>query len=160
MHSLHHSAEALSMITGARHFWLEDLINTGFFPVLAIILVIPQEVVLTVAAIYLVPDGLLSHLNARISLGRFSLVVTNPQFHRIHHSLEPQHFDRNFSRLLPIFDVIFGTVWKPGKDEFPETGLAGEKATGFVDGMIWPVRHRLGWARLSGASVTTGSRDY
>lgn len=31
MHSLHHSAEALSIITGARHFWLEDVINTAVF---------------------------------------------------------------------------------------------------------------------------------
>jgi sterol desaturase/sphingolipid hydroxylase (fatty acid hydroxylase superfamily) len=31
MHSLHHSAEALSAITGARHFWLEELlISAGF----------------------------------------------------------------------------------------------------------------------------------
>jgi hypothetical protein len=47
--------------------------------------------------------------------------------------------------MLPLFDVIFGTVWKPGKDEFPMTGLAGERATGFLDGIIWPVRHRLLW---------------
>jgi hypothetical protein len=31
----------------------------------------------------------------------------------------------------------------PGKDEFPKTGVAGERATGFLNGIIWPVRHRL-----------------
>src|ERR1700740_1295481 len=34
MHSLHHSAETLSLITGARHFWLEDALNTAVFPIL------------------------------------------------------------------------------------------------------------------------------
>jgi sterol desaturase/sphingolipid hydroxylase (fatty acid hydroxylase superfamily) len=163
MHSLHHSAEALTMVTGARHFWLEDAINTAIFPVLGIIFIIPHEVLLTVVAIYLVPDGLFSHMNVRMSLGRFGLVINNPQYHRIHHSLEPQHFDKNFCRLLPLFDVIFGTAWKPGKDEFPMTGLAGEKATGFLDGIIWPVRHRLSWfARKSSSvpAVATGTRDY
>jgi sterol desaturase/sphingolipid hydroxylase (fatty acid hydroxylase superfamily) len=163
MHSLHHSAEALTMITGARHFWLEDAINTAFFPVLAIIFNVPNEVILTAVAILLVPDGLFSHMNVRMSLGRFSLVVNNPQYHRIHHSVEPQHFNKNFCRLLPLFDVIFGTAWKPGKDEFPMTGLAGEKATGFVDGIIWPVRHRLLWfgrRSSSGPAVATGTRDY
>jgi hypothetical protein len=48
--------------------------------------------------------------------------------------------------MLPLFDVIFGTAWKPGKDEYPATGLVGEKATGFVDGLIWPVRHWLWWS--------------
>ena len=160
MHSLHHSAEALSIVTGARHFWLEDVLNTAVFPVMGIIFSIPQEVLLTVGAIYLVPDGLFSHLNVRMSLGRFALVVNNPQYHRIHHSLEPQHFNKNFCKMLPFFDVMFGTAWKPGKDEFPMTGLAGEKASGFLDGIIWPVRHRLSWARLSGPSAATGTRSY
>lgn len=161
MHSLHHSAEALSIITGARHFWLEDALNTAVFPVMGIIFNIPQEVLLTVAAIYLVPDGLLSHLNVRVSLGRFALVLNNPQYHRIHHSLEAQHYNKNFCKMLPLFDVIFGTVWKPGKDEFPMTGLADEKATGLIDGIIWPVRHKFSWAasRSSGPAVANGSRD-
>jgi sterol desaturase/sphingolipid hydroxylase (fatty acid hydroxylase superfamily) len=161
MHSLHHSAEALSIVTGARHFWLEDVLNTAVFPVMGIIFSIPHEVLLTVGVIYLVPDGLFSHLNVRMSLGRFALVVNNPQYHRIHHSLEPQHFDKNFCKMLPLFDVIFGTAWWPGKDEFPKTGLAGEKATGFLDGIIWPVRHKLklSWGS-SGATAATGNRIY
>jgi sterol desaturase/sphingolipid hydroxylase (fatty acid hydroxylase superfamily) len=158
MHSLHHSAEALSMITGARHFWLESAINTAVFPVIGIVFKIPAEVVTTVAVIYLVPDGLLPHLNVRMSLGRFALCIQNPQYHRIHHSLEPHHFNKNFCKMLPLFDVIFGTAWKPGKDEFPKTGLADERATGFLDGIIWPVRQRLSW-RSSGPTVATGTGD-
>jgi sterol desaturase/sphingolipid hydroxylase (fatty acid hydroxylase superfamily) len=161
MHSLHHSAEALSIITGARHFWLEDVMYPAILPVMGIIFSIPQEILLTVSAIYFVPDGLLSHLNVRVSLGRFALVVNNPQYHRIHHSLEPQHFNKNFCKMLPLFDVIFGTAWTPDKDEFPRTGLAGERATGFLDGIIWPVRHRLSWAvrGSSGTAIATGTRD-
>lgn len=159
MHSLHHSAESLSMITGARHFWLEEAINTAVFPVMGIIFRIPPEVLTTVTLIYLVPDSLFSHLNVRMSLGRFALVLNNPQYHRIHHSLQPQHFNKNFCKMLPLFDVIFGTAWKPGKDEFPSTGLAGERATGFLDGIMWPVRHRLAW-RMANPSVATGDRSY
>jgi sterol desaturase/sphingolipid hydroxylase (fatty acid hydroxylase superfamily) len=160
MHSLHHSAEALSIITGARHFWLEDALNTAIFPVIGIIFNIPLEVLTTVTLIYLVPDGLLSHLNVRMSLGRFALCIQNPQYHRIHHSLEPRHFDKNFCKMLPLFDVIFGTAWKPGKDEFPMTGLAGEKATGFLHGIIWPVRHKLPVQRLSGLLLQVGRNTY
>jgi sterol desaturase/sphingolipid hydroxylase (fatty acid hydroxylase superfamily) len=148
MHSLHHSAESLSIITGVRHFWLEDAINTALLPVLGIIFKIPPEVATTIAAVYLLPEGL-AHMNVRLSLGRFALCIQNPQYHRIHHSLEPQHRDKNFCKMLPLFDVIFGTAWKPGKDEFPMTGLAGEKATGFLDGFIWPVRHSVQSLRLN-----------
>ncbi len=80
----------------------------------------------------------------RVSLGPFALCLNNPQYHRIHHSVEPQHQNKNFCKLLPLFDLMFGTVWKPGKDEFPATGLAtGDAARGFFDGIIWPVRHRM-----------------
>jgi sterol desaturase/sphingolipid hydroxylase (fatty acid hydroxylase superfamily) len=141
MHSLHHSAEALSMATGARHFWLEQPLILAIFPILGILFKVPQEMVMPIGFIYfLFGDGLV-HLNMRVSLGRFALVLNNPQYHRIHHSIEPQHSDKNFCKMFPVFDVIFGTAWRPGKDEFPKTGLPHEKAAGFVDGLIWPVRN-------------------
>jgi sterol desaturase/sphingolipid hydroxylase (fatty acid hydroxylase superfamily) len=143
MHSLHHSAEALSMVTGVRHFWLENPLVSGVFPVAAIVFRAPPDMVMLVTFFYFLAGDGLAHLNMRLSLGRFALCVQNPQYHRIHHSVELQHRDKNFCRLLPLFDVIFGTAWKPEKDEFPKTGLDGEKATGFLDGIIWPVRHRL-----------------
>jgi sterol desaturase/sphingolipid hydroxylase (fatty acid hydroxylase superfamily) len=150
MHSLHHSAEALSMVTGARHFWLEDTLITAVFPVLAIVFKIPQEMVTPITLFYFLAGDGMAHLNLRISLGRFALVFNNPQYHRIHHSVEPEHQNKNFCKLLPLFDVIFGTAWKPGKDEFPMTGLVPrEKATGFLDGFIWPIRHRLPVQRLN-----------
>jgi sterol desaturase/sphingolipid hydroxylase (fatty acid hydroxylase superfamily) len=141
MHSLHHSAESLSVVTGARHFWLEEFITTAFFPVVWIVFKVPVEMVTPMALLYIVTGEALSHLNMRLSLGWFSLVFNNPQYHRIHHSVEPRHQNKNFSKLLPVFDVIFGTAWKPGKNEFPKTGLVSrERATGFTDGLIWPLR--------------------
>jgi sterol desaturase/sphingolipid hydroxylase (fatty acid hydroxylase superfamily) len=50
MHSLHHSAEALNIVTGARHFWLETVITTAFLPVLAILFRIPHAIVVAVVA--------------------------------------------------------------------------------------------------------------
>ena len=145
MHSLHHSAESLTVVTGARHFWLEEVITRSFFPVLGIIFKVPPEVATTVAVLHLLLGDGLAHLNMPVSLGRFALCIQNPQYHRIHHSVEPQHQNKNFCKLLPLFDVIFGTAWKPGEDEFPKTGLESrEKPSSIVDGIIWPIRHRLG----------------
>src|SRR5205814_1401680 len=47
MHSLHHSAEALTLVTGARHFWVEQLLLTAFFPVVAVLFRTPDEIALT-----------------------------------------------------------------------------------------------------------------
>ena len=146
MHSLHHSAEALSVVTGARHFWLEDPIISAGFPVLGIVFNIPQEMVTPMVLLYFLAGDGMAHLNMRVSLGRLALILNNPQYHRIHHSVEPQHWNKNFCKLFPLFDVIFGTAWKPGQDEFPITGLVSrEKAAGILDGLIWPFRRRVPW---------------
>jgi sterol desaturase/sphingolipid hydroxylase (fatty acid hydroxylase superfamily) len=141
MHELHHSAEAITVSTGARHFWLEGVLKSAFLvPVAGMLVGATPGIALTSGLIYLIVDSC-AHMNCRLPLGRSSLVVNNPQFHRIHHSVLPEHGNRNFSDLLPIWDVIFGTVWKPGPDEWPSTGLASRHRPGTViDGIVWPFR--------------------
>jgi sterol desaturase/sphingolipid hydroxylase (fatty acid hydroxylase superfamily) len=49
-----------------------------------------------------------------------------PQIHRIHHSVLPQHRDKNYAVWFPLWDVLFGTYYHPARDEFPPTGVKGE----------------------------------
>src|SRR5215469_12562180 len=44
MHSLHHSAPAMTAATGARHYWVEGAIIAAFIPSLAMIFKIPHEI--------------------------------------------------------------------------------------------------------------------
>ena len=144
IHSLHHSAENLTFITGARHHWLDAVINAGFFPIFPILFQTPPEILLIGNVITFLPDTC-AHLNVRLSLGRWALLINNPQFHRIHHSLRPEHFDRNFAPVFPVWDVVFGTVWRPAPDEFPATGLAdGDRPRSLWDGVVWPFRRLPG----------------
>jgi sterol desaturase/sphingolipid hydroxylase (fatty acid hydroxylase superfamily) len=143
LHSFHHSAEAVTFITGARHHWLDRVLNVGFIPLFQIVFKTSPEVSLAGAAIYFLPDTC-AHLNVRFSLGRYVMWITSPQYHRIHHSLQPEHFDKNFAGILPLWDILFGTAWRPGVDEFPPTGLDdGDKPRHVWDGVIWPVRGLL-----------------
>jgi sterol desaturase/sphingolipid hydroxylase (fatty acid hydroxylase superfamily) len=139
VHSFHHSAEAVTFVTGARFHWLNRIID-AFFPLFAIIVQVPHSVVLAGIFIYFLPDGG-AHLNVRFSLGRFVMWINSPQYHRIHHSTRPEHFDKNFASLLPLWDTVFDTAWRPGKDEYPPTGLPdGTKPQSIWEGIIWPVR--------------------
>jgi len=151
MHSLHHSSEALTVSTGGRHFWFEGTLKRAFlFPLTAWIFAVPASVSATAVLLYLVVDSC-AHLNVRVELRAFALWINNPQYHRIHHSARPAHTNRNFADLLPFWDILFGTVWRPGADEWPATGLAtGEKPSGIVDGLIWPLRRRPRLSRAAG----------
>jgi sterol desaturase/sphingolipid hydroxylase (fatty acid hydroxylase superfamily) len=141
MHSFHHSAEALTVVTGARHYWLETAIDAAFFPVVAILFRLPPAIGSIILLVYFLPDGC-SHLNYRINLGRFVTWLNNPQWHRIHHSVHPEHLNKNFCSLLPLMDMIFGTAWLPAPDEYPVTGLTPRERPGLWEGLVWPIR---GW---------------
>jgi hypothetical protein len=79
------------------------------------------------------------HANLRLSLGPVSPVVAGPQLHRIHHSLEPRHRDRNYAAFFPLWDVLFGSYYAPKRDEYPRTGLAtGERVTSIGQALWLP----------------------
>jgi len=144
MHSLHHSARVVTVTSSTRHYWLGDLIGVAFMLPFGLLLRVPIEILVVVAPLRALAVAL-AHTNIRASYGFLSLVITGPQYHRIHHSILPEHVDKNLAELFPIWDVIFGTVWRPKPDEFPATGLGdGDTPTGMIDLIVWPVRHRLG----------------
>jgi len=142
MHSFHHSAERITLITGARHLWLEAMFYGAFFPVMAVFFNTSPQMAVIVHMIYLIPDGC-GHLNLRVRLGRFKTILNNPQWHRIHHSREPRHINKNFARLLPVMDIIFGSAYFPAEDEFPATGLIPGERPGLLEGVLWPFRRVL-----------------
>jgi sterol desaturase/sphingolipid hydroxylase (fatty acid hydroxylase superfamily) len=62
-----------------------------------------------------------------------------PQYHWIHHSKMPQHQDKNFAIWLPMFDVAFGSYYRPSVDEYPASGLSsGEKIESLWEAQTGP----------------------
>ena len=75
------------------------------------------------------------HANIRSNFGWLKYLLVTPQSHRIHHSSEPQHQDKNLAAFLTIWDRLFGTYYA-NYEEYPETGLDDqnfplEKQNGF-----------------------------
>lgn len=142
MHSFHHSAEALTFFTGGRHYWLERVLAGAFLPILPIIFDAPVGLAGVVAFIFFLPESC-AHLNVKFPMGRAITWVNTPQWHRIHHSTQAEHHDKNFAALLPLWDLIFGTAWIPQHDEYPATGLEPNEQVGVIDSIVWPFRHYL-----------------
>jgi sterol desaturase/sphingolipid hydroxylase (fatty acid hydroxylase superfamily) len=63
------------------------------------------------------------HCDQKINLGPLKYVLVTPQYHRVHHSREQVHFDKNYAGRLILFDWLFGTL-HPRFDEYPATGVA------------------------------------
>ena len=63
-----------------------------------------------------------SHANLRINFGPLRWILVSPQSHRVHHSSEPRHFNRNYGAVLSIWDHFFRIAWHD-KSEYPPTGI-------------------------------------
>ena len=122
-HRVHHSTPTLNVAAASAHHWLEDALRvpaiTVPFGVLFTLNPFAAGVVLILANAW----GYFIHANLRLSLGRMSAVFCGPQVHRVHHSREAHHFDKNYAAFFPVWDVVFGTYYHPAKNEFPPTGV-------------------------------------
>ena len=133
IHKMHHMDENLDVLTVFRDNWLDTLGSSLFsaFP-LALLFRLddldPGDLGLLAGAGATALSSLLTigHMNVRLQAGNASVLFCSPQLHRIHHSRLPQHFDRNFAVVLPLWDVLFGTYYAPAPGEFPPTGVSGE----------------------------------
>jgi sterol desaturase/sphingolipid hydroxylase (fatty acid hydroxylase superfamily) len=140
-HKLHHADQHLDVITAGLHHWLEALLRALFISVpIAITFDIPPTTVALSSALVGLWGGL-KHLNFRLSLGPLTPVLVGPQLHRIHHSVMPEHRDRNFAAFFPIYDLLFGTYCAPRTGEWPNTGLPDRDwPRSLGQAAIWPLR--------------------
>jgi len=143
MHELHHSAEHFDVTLSQRHFWLEPLLRMALlYPLLGLLLKPPVGAVLVVIGICQVFGSYLPHMNFRFS-PKLALLVNHPQYHRVHHSRSMQDYNRNLCSLLPLWDVVFGTLRRPLPDEFVEVGLEGcDPPRSLWQALYWPWRRR------------------
>jgi sterol desaturase/sphingolipid hydroxylase (fatty acid hydroxylase superfamily) len=132
-HKLHHSDELMNTTTWARDHFLQESWR-AFFSVFTLGLSIDLKLTEAgKAALYsttfLVGLSMFYHSAIRIELPWLDCVLVTPQVHRIHHSVEIEHHNRNFADVLPVFDLVFGTYERPARKQFPATGLGSESPT-------------------------------
>lgn len=142
IHAVHHSPTELNAVTGYAHF-----LEKGFdFLLFGIPLSLIDFGWLGIPAMILVGfKAMQNYIHSPVTthLGVLSRVLVDNQYHRIHHSMEGRHFDKNFGILFSFWDALFGTAYWPAKDEWPPTGVAGTPPpTGIVDYIFMPLRVR------------------
>jgi sterol desaturase/sphingolipid hydroxylase (fatty acid hydroxylase superfamily) len=122
-HVIHHSQRELNLFTDLRVHFAEYLAAQviTFVPMFMLGLS-PFAIVGTVLVVNWYTR--LIHANVRLNFGPLKHLLVSPQYHRIHHSIEAQHQDRNFGVIFTIWDRLFGTLY-PHYDEYPGTGVAG-----------------------------------
>ena len=150
IHKIHHSAPNLNWSTVYHKHVLETLLQTPLH-VMAV-LALGTNLVAPFGIVFKMID-VLGHSNVRLPmLGPLSYVISTPQAHRIHHSLNPRHYDTNFSNTFMIWDHVFGTFHYDPKDAPTAFGVDEEIPPSFVKQQVLPF---VWMGKTMKASVTT-----
>ena len=121
-HSTHHSATTLTPITLYRTHPVESAIATvrnslslGMATGIFVFIFQSQLTMTTILGVnffgfvFNLLGSNLRHSHIDFSFGPLEKIFISPRQHQIHHSTNPEHFDRNFGVSLSIWDQLFKT---------------------------------------------------
>lgn len=168
-HKVHHSAEVMHPVSNFREHPVDNLLyitlnglgygtvlgiamkTVGFVPSAPSLLGVPVLHLLFNVAGYNLRH---SHIWLKWP-GKLSMVFPSPAHHHVHHSCHPDHIDKNFAFMLPIWDVIFKTYHMPDDNRDVKFGIGSEDKGEFTScaRLYWvPVRdaYRLVRRRVRG----------
>lgn len=136
-HAVHHSQTHMNPLTMNRLHPVDWLVAANVRLLPTFFFGFSLDLTVGYLALSVLVD-LLSHSNIRTNYGPLRYILVTPQSHRIHHSSDPRHFDRNFGVILSIWDHLFGTQYRT-YDEYPPTGVPDSG---------WPTEERTGAGSL------------
>jgi sterol desaturase/sphingolipid hydroxylase (fatty acid hydroxylase superfamily) len=157
VHATHHSIRELSAINGYSHF-LENL--TEFFLIAIPLSLIRWDSIAIPIAIVWITQWMAYWIHSPTSAQFHVLrhIFVTPRFHRIHHSLEQKHFDKNFGILFSFWDRMFGTAFIPDQNEWPDTGIADHSEPRSVwDYVVHPISYVRNSSRIGLSDQVLGS---
>lgn len=144
-HKVHHSIREMSAASSYHHV-TEDLQQYVFTVLpMSFLLGIEQGPVPWLVLMVIGTQSYYIHSSTRLAIGPLRYVIGDNTFHRVHHSMESRHFDKNFGTTTPLWDVLFGTAHFPTPGEWPAVGLADTPPPAtVVDYLAMPFRGQSG----------------
>lgn len=122
-HAVHHSIRDMNTVNAFHHI-TEPLFQAVMILLPASLIANDTGIVAPLMIVLLHFQASLIHSPVKLHLGPLGALIVDNRFHRIHHSLEERHFDKNFGAFTTIWDHLFGSAHVPAKNEWPAVGLA------------------------------------
>lgn len=107
-HMPHHSSEEMNLSVGLRASFTQRIFQFLFFDWVLVLIGFTPEQVYAVAAVHLLL-AYWHHTRLIKRMGRFERFFVSPSHHRVHHGVNPQYIDKNYSEFLIIWDKLFGS---------------------------------------------------
>ena len=138
VHAVHHAPQRLYTLNVGRFHPIDKGLQFVFdaLPFLALGV---QEDVLSLYFVWYAVNGFFQHSNADVRLGWLNYVVSGPELHRWHHSMQKEESNHNYGNHLIVWDVVFGSRYLPADGSVGALGLVNRQyPRGFLDQMAAP----------------------
>lgn len=143
-HAVHHSIRDLNAVNSYHHV-SEALMSLVLFSVPTSLITSDASTAVPLIGLVMWLQIVWIHSPTRANLGPLRAWFVDNRYHRIHHSLEARHFDRNFGAFTTLWDRLFGTYYAPEAGEWPDVGLADlDEPADVGEWLVQPFRHGEG----------------
>ena len=114
-HIIHHSSEEFNLSCALRQSISNTLRFAAIFMIPAALLGIPTKIFAILGPLHLFMQ-FWYHTQLIGKLGLLEYILVTPSHHRVHHAINPEYIDRNYSQILIFWDKLFGT-FQPELDD-------------------------------------------
>jgi len=121
-HVIHHSSEEYNLSCALRQS-ISD--NIKFFSILLIpaaVMGIPPALFAIISPVHLFLQ-FWYHTRLIDKMGMLENILVTPSHHRVHHAINPEYLDKNYSQIFIIWDKLFGTFQPEEKSNPPVYGI-------------------------------------
>jgi sterol desaturase/sphingolipid hydroxylase (fatty acid hydroxylase superfamily) len=107
-HIIHHSSEEFNLACALRQSISSIFKIFAFLLVPAALLGVPGTVIAIVAPLHLFAQ-FWYHTRHIGKMGWLEYIIVTPSHHRVHHAINPEYLDKNYSQIFIFWDKLFGT---------------------------------------------------
>jgi len=116
-HIIHHSSEEYNLACALRQN-VSVVFQIYFFLYIPMALIgIPTDVIAIIAPIHFFAQ-FWYHTKLINKMGILEYIIVTPSHHRVHHAINSEYIDKNYSEIFIIWDKLFGT-FQPELEEVP-----------------------------------------
>lgn len=107
-HIVHHSSEEYNLACALRQSISVYFRIYAFLLIPAALFGVPQQVIAVVAPLHLFAQ-FWYHTQHIHKMGWLEYIIVTPAHHRVHHAINPEYLDKNYSQIFIFWDRLFGT---------------------------------------------------
>ena len=107
-HIIHHSSEEFNLSCALRQSISNTVRFSAVFMIPAALLGIPPYYFIIMGPIHLFMQ-FWYHTQLIDKMGWLEYILVTPSHHRVHHAINPEYIDKNYSQIFIIWDKLFGT---------------------------------------------------